>query len=197
MKSESKPSPNRLPAALRAWHKRTGSFFAILLMLTAMTGFLLNHEEILEPKQDKKHDDIDKQLAVLSTSSPLSSIPVSFEQAQALAKERWGNQRIKKFELKDDNGRLIYRIKAKKAGTLTIDAITGMVTEQQGYPLDRLVKDIHTGKIVGDVGTLVLDVISISLILLAMSGFYLWSVYSIRKRNALKNKLIPSVKRVD
>ena len=53
------------------------------------------------------------------------------------------------------------------------------VSEWGGYPTDqltwdRVMLDIHTGRIVGDVGVWLMDLAAIAMIILSVTGAYMW-----------------------
>ncbi|MCX7664948.1 MAG: PepSY domain-containing protein [Gemmataceae bacterium] len=54
----------------------------------------------------------------------------------------------------------------------------------KGIDWSKAIKDLHTGKIGGDAGKLLIDAVAVLLILLTISGVYLWIVPTLRKRKA-------------
>jgi hypothetical protein len=48
----------------------------------------------------------------------------------------------------------------------------------------KAIKDLHTGKIAGDAGKLLVDIVAGFIIPLTLSGLYLWVVPTLRKRRS-------------
>lgn len=66
---------------------------------------------------------------------------------------------------------------------LPVDSANGKVNAK-GIDWGKAIKDLHTGKIGGDAGKLLIDAVAVLLILLTISGVYLWIVPTLRKRKA-------------
>ena len=47
----------------------------------------------------------------------------------------------------------------------------------KGLPLERLIQDLHSGRILGDAGILLVDFMALLFLLLAMSGAWMWFKY--------------------
>jgi hypothetical protein len=47
----------------------------------------------------------------------------------------------------------------------------------KGLPLERVILDIHSGRILGQAGVLLIDFMAILFLLLAMSGVWMWVKY--------------------
>lgn len=52
----------------------------------------------------------------------------------------------------------------------------------------KAIKDLHTGKIGGDAGKLLVDFVAVILIVLTVSGLYLWIVPTLRKRRSARQR---------
>ncbi len=52
----------------------------------------------------------------------------------------------------------------------------------------KAIKDLHTGKIGGDAGKLVVDLVAVGLILLTLTGLYLWTIPTLRKRRSARHR---------
>lgn len=57
-------------------------------------------------------------------------------------------------------------------------------------PMERFMLDLHSGRLFGSWGPLVMDIAAVLLVFLAMSGFWLWTKQIIRKRQRRRKKLI-------
>ena len=69
----------------------------------------------------------------------------------------------------------------EKASLQEIDQAT-LRYRSQFLTLERVILDTHSGRIFGDVGVIFMDLIAISLILLSISGIYIWVRYARSKR---------------
>lgn len=153
----------------------------------------------------------------LSTTTDLERLPVTFAQALAVCRDRLGEQSVEKIELKYEKGRLAYRIKAA-SGELVVDASSGQdslkprsesksesakdksrpTTERAAIEAEKVtkpnaawgkwIKDLHTGKIGGLTGKLLMDFTALVLVVLSMTGIYLWLVPLLRKRRSAKQR---------
>lgn len=138
---------------------------------------------------------------VLTTSSDLTTHSVSFVQALVRARELWGDIPIKHVHLSDERGTLIYKIKTyEEDREIQVNASTGVLTEKTGYTQNtqahggaemkrdinwgKVMKDLHTGKVGGELGKLLTDFTSVSIIVLTLTGMYLWVVPKWRKRQS-------------
>lgn len=52
----------------------------------------------------------------------------------------------------------------------------------EGLPLERVILDLHSGRILGGAGVLLMDLAAVVLIVLALSGFYMWGRRKWRRR---------------
>ncbi|MCS6866226.1 MAG: PepSY-associated TM helix domain-containing protein [Gemmataceae bacterium] len=63
-------------------------------------------------------------------------------------------------------------------------------------PMDwgKAIKDLHTGKIAGDAGKLLVDLVAVGLIGLTISGLYLWIIPALRKRRSAQQRAAAAAK---
>ncbi|HVJ69381.1 MAG TPA: PepSY-associated TM helix domain-containing protein [Caulifigura sp.] len=185
---------NWLLVKFREWHSWGGLFLSVFILIVAVTGILLNHKDLLlHGKSEKKIGS-----GLLSATTDLETIPISFARAMELAKEQYGDTPLEKIELKDEHGVLIYKVAKGEGEEIRINATTGDVTSKYGKVLagrgkgelnwGKIVDDLHTGKIFGTAGKLTVDLTSIVIILLTLSGIYLWAVPWLRKRKGRKRR---------
>jgi hypothetical protein len=225
-------SKNWLLVKVRAWHGWLGVALSAFIILVCCTGIFLNHKDLLLGKEEKreqptpdaakgkpgaggKHEAEGKEASgALRAGMSLSSLVVTPDRALALAQEKLGNDTaLERLELKDDHGRLVYKLKSGDGREVSIDAATSVVTTKSGYkqqqdkPADKagamtstmgydwgkIIKDLHTGKVGGDAGKLFVDFTSSIIILLTLSGLYLWSVPKIRKAKAQREAAAKAV----
>jgi uncharacterized iron-regulated membrane protein len=112
-----------------------------------------------------------------------SAAPVTLQDALARAEAHWGEPRsLKRIELREEDGRLIYKVQGTEHEELIVDARSGAVHARQHYvgaaaggiEWGKVVKDLHTGKLFGGVGKLMIDLTAAAMIALTLTGVYLW-----------------------
>jgi hypothetical protein len=198
---ETKPRPkNWLLIKFREYHTYIGLGAGLLIVMAGLTGIFLNHKDLFLGKE--KHDmEMEGGISV----TLLKSLPVTFEQALVRGTETLGNETpIEHIQLKNEHGTLYYKVKAMEIEDsppreVLVDARTGEVTHKDGYLMHdmkdgqtaasgvnwgKFFLDLHTGKLAGTPGKLVMDVTAIILTLLTLSGIYLWWVPKMRKKES-------------
>lgn len=193
---------NWLLIKFRKYHGWLGVFFSLTLVTTGLTGIALNHEEIFFGKKREQHgDSLNLEVAI--------TLPVNFQQALHIASAQLGSRRqLELIQLKQDKQGLYYKFKSvagdgQPQSELTVDANSGEVSlkrdysiieapgtpqQQQKLNIKKLFLDIHTGKILALPGKLLVDFTAVSMLLLVISGMYLWYTAKKRKAQAEKNK---------
>jgi uncharacterized iron-regulated membrane protein len=143
----------------------------------------------------------DKSGVKLTTTTGFSVATVSVDQALALAREHLGDVALERIELKDEHGALLYKIKARSGDELQVNAITGThyvkgeyekikadatgVVTARTTDWGKIMLDLHTGKIGGEVGKALMTIAAVILLLLTLSGVYMWvKPLLIRRQNA-------------
>ncbi|MBI2883879.1 MAG: PepSY domain-containing protein [Candidatus Methylomirabilis oxyfera] len=205
-----KPRPkNWLIIKFREWHIWLGVALSLFIVIVSVTGIYLNHEwsklfkgeSRNKPMAAAPHEPNPVTGGLLATSSDLTTHPLSFAQALARARELWGDVPIQHVHLNDEHGTLIYKIKGHEEDReIQLNASTGALTEKNGYKQNtqahagaemkrginwgKVMKDLHTGKVGGEAGTLLIDFTSVIIIALTLTGMYLWVVPKWRKRRA-------------
>lgn len=146
-------------------------------------------------------DQPDQSAGPLTTATGFAAATVSVEQALALARESLGDVALERIELKDERGTLLYKIKSRAGQELQINARTGshyVKGEYEKVKMDatgtvlarttdwgKIMLDLHTGKIGGEVGKALMTLAAVMLLLLTVSGVYMWlKPVLIRRQNA-------------
>lgn len=192
-----KSNKNWLLVKFRQWHSWGGVFLSLFIFTVAVTGILLNHKDLFLHRADQK-----KSIphGLLTPSTDLAAIPVSFTRALEIAREQYGEVPLEKIELKEERGKLAYKIARGEGQEILIDANSGEVYSKYGMSLKagskgminwaKIVDDLHTGKIFGLFGKLTVDFTSLVIIALTATGIYLWAVPLYRKRQSAKNRAV-------
>jgi uncharacterized iron-regulated membrane protein len=214
MKNHSAPTPkpkHRLLNQSRQWHKWGGLVAGLFLLIVGATGIVLNYKQPifsalgLEKKFPKpepgKGGEPKTAKAEFSTGTGLAGLPVSLERALEIARAEWGDVRLERIELKTERGETLYKIKQKGGSELLVNAATGTHFTKgeyervgkagaDGTPVratdwGKIMIDLHTGKIGGEVGKAIMTIAAVLLLLLTLSGVYMWlKPLLIRRQNA-------------
>ncbi len=182
-----RPNKNRLLIKFRRWHLWGGLLFSLLILTIAVTGILINHKDLFFHGGKKEGP-----TGLLTSTTDFESIPISFDRALELTRDHYGDVWLDKIELKDEHGRLIYKISRGHGKNVRIDAQTGEMSSKYGVSLTsngktsldwgKIVADLHNGKIFGTFGKLTADVASAAIIVLVLTGIYLWGIPLLRKK---------------
>lgn len=155
---------------------------------------------IEQPRSAKR----DKSAVKLTTTTGFAAATVTTEQALALAQENLGDVALERIELKAEQGELFYKIKARSGDELQINAITGAHFLKGEYEKvkagpdgavmarttdwGKIMIDLHTGKIGGEVGKALMTIAAVILLLLTLSGVYMWLKPLLIRRDNAKAK---------
>jgi hypothetical protein len=194
-KTPASGNKNWLLVKFREWHSWGGLGLSAFILLVAATGILLNHKDMFFHRGEAKKG----PTGLLTASIDLDALPVSFARAMELSREHLGDGPFEKIELKDERGTLVYKVSRGEGREVQIDAKTGGVSSKYGLSLDarkagminwaKVVDDLHSGKLFGTAGKLMVDLTSGTIILLTLSGIYLWAVPWLRKRESARKRL--------
>ena len=69
-------------------------------------------------------------------------------------------------------------------GSIQQTAHAEILYQSQYLTLERIILDAHSGRLFGDIGVFFMDIVALLLILLSLSGLYIW----LRQNNKKKNK---------
>jgi hypothetical protein len=176
------PPRFRLFQEARRWHRWLGLGCLLPTLLLGLTGILLNHKELFFGAANLR------PAGLLTTTIKIEQLPFTFGDALARGREVWGDGVIEKVELKEEKGRLVYKIVAGPGRELLLDAQTGAMQTVDGLRIKQPGKDgtkldwkkitgeLHSGKIIGLTGRLLMDIAAAVLVVLAGTGLYLWAL---------------------
>ncbi len=61
---------------------------------------------------------------------------------------------------------------------------------RSGVDWGKAIRDLHTGKIGGEAGKLLVDLVAVGIILLTLTGVYMWAVPTLRKRRSARQRAV-------
>jgi hypothetical protein len=176
----------------RRWHSWGGLTLSVLIVCVGVTGILLNHKDLIF------HGDAKRLTGALRSTTMMAGLPLDFDRALKAVRKQCGDVPLDKIELKDEDGRLVYKIGLGQGRELRVDTHTGRVFNKYGRSLssgepstwqwEKIVNDLHTGKILGRTGKLLIDFTSLSLVALSLTGLYIWGFPLVRKRQKMRQR---------
>lgn len=189
---------------MRRWHLWSGVFAALFLIVFAFTGTVLNYKapifgalgleptSVFEKAPSKELGARPETTAatLFSTAQGFSAAAVSADRVLELARVAWGEVPLERIELKAEHDGLVWKVKEKRGAELIVNAVTGDQFVKGAYERvtrtskdgqmsrstdwSKLLIDLHTGKIGGEIGKAVMTVAAGVLLFLTLSGLYLW-----------------------
>jgi uncharacterized iron-regulated membrane protein len=209
---------HKLLAQSRKWHTWGGLFAALFLIVIGATGIVLNYKKPIftalgledergmkmKAAPEEKRARQEHQPSAFTTVSGFTAATVTAEQALALARESLGEVPLERIELKSEHGEMLYKIKAASGDELWVNALTGTHFIKGEYEKvkaapdgavvarrtdwGKIMIDLHTGKIGGEVGKAIMTAASVLLLLLSVSGVYMWLKPVLIRRDNAKAK---------
>jgi hypothetical protein len=204
-------------------HLYVGLAIMIPVMIIAATGIGLNHEKALglkkelpkkhaeekhQKRADKRHDESRSENATQSLTSRASLLTdhaSAFEGAMSAARETWGDVPLDHVQLKDEPGYgLVVKVKVPEHANLQPEEIIYSVASREvvarkgekgeGYPLHKIIHDLHTGKIFSKgYGVLWSDFSGGAIVLLSLTGLVLYVIPLLKKRGKIKKGSVSKV----
>ena len=147
-------------------HLWLGVTATVLVLLVSVTGILLNHKRPLGLMPDVSHT----PSGTLEASRPLADLVRSAEAAVPAAVSGAG---VDRMDVRPADGLVKVRFDDERVTEVTLDLASGAVLHV-GERNDVFLEALHSGEIFGDRGVLLSDLAAGSLVLLLVSGFWLW-----------------------
>ena len=124
----------------RKWHSWGGLLLSVLILMVAVTGILMNHKDLVF------HGGKNKPAGVLRSTTDLDGVPVSITQALALAHVHYGDVSLEKIELKDEDGRLIYKVSQGGGKEVRIDGLAQYTQSSASRSSRRTWRSVFTSR---------------------------------------------------
>jgi len=189
-------------ARFRRWHKWAGLLAGAFLLLTGASGIVLNYKQAIfsklgiELKRERERDTSPlpatraTNKVVFTPGTCVAGGRIDFAGALALAQAEWGDVRLERMELRSDRSSVTFRFRKEGGAELWVDAADGRHFLKGEYERigklgadgaavrmtdwSRILIDLHTGRICGGIGKVVVTFVAALLLFLSLSGFYLW-----------------------
>ena len=146
-------------------HLWLGVLFTVLLLVIGVTGIALNHKTALGLMPDVDNE----ALTNVEDALPLSEIVRIADAAVPFPEV----PQIDRIDVRIRSGLAKVRYRDDSNYEVTVDLSTGEILEA-GERNDVFLEKLHSGEIFGDRGTLLSDAAAIALIVLLISGYWIW-----------------------
>jgi uncharacterized iron-regulated membrane protein len=147
-------------------HLWVGVLGSLALIVTCVTGVLLNHKRALGLMPEVANT----EAQALSAALPLHELVTLAGNAVAPGGEPPAVDRI---DIRPADGVVKVRFEDRVVTEVTLDLATGTVLDV-GERNDVFLEKLHSGEIFGDRGILISDAAAVALTLLLLSGYWLW-----------------------
>lgn len=154
-------------------HLWIGVLFTVVLLVVAVTGVLLNHKRGLGLMPDVGND----HPAALVESLPLAELATRARGAAGLD----AVDPIDRMDVRPDKGYVKVRFDDPAWTEVTVDLATGRALHV-GPRADVFMEQLHSGELLGKRWVLLTDAAAVALVLLLISGYWLWLAPRWRRR---------------
>ena len=170
----------RTPAKEITWsramfysHLWFGVLFTVVLLVIAATGVVLNHKRELGIMPDVPHT----PTGAFADALHLNDIATRAFAAAGITFDIGG---IDRMDVRPRDGFVKVRFRDAASTEVTVDINNGKILHV-GPRGDVFMEKLHSGEIFGDNGILLSDVGAVGLVLLLISGYWLWLRPRVRK----------------
>lgn len=147
-------------------HLWLGVLTAAIVLVVAATGIALNHKRGLGLMQEVEHE----ASGAFEAALPLAALA---EAATGAAGEAAARAGVDRMDVRPDDGLVKVRFGDDATTEVTIDLHSGAVLAV-GWRGDVFFEKLHSGEIFGDRWVLLSDIAAVVLVLLLVSGYWLW-----------------------
>ena len=154
-------------------HLWIGVLFTVVLLVVAVTGVLLNHKRALGLMPDVANE----SPAALGASLPLAELAARARTAAGLSEA----DPIDRMDVRPDKGYVKVRFDDPAWTEVTVDLATGRAL-LVGPRSDVFMEQLHSGELLGKRWVLLTDAAAVALVLLLVSGYWLWLAPRWRRR---------------
>ena len=157
-------------------HLWGGILFSVVLLMLAVTGILLNHKRELGLMPDPQHT----ATAPLTASLPIAELA---DRARAAAGLGEADAPLDRMDVRPSKGLIKVRFDDPGFTEVTLDLASGAPIHV-GQRSDVFMEQLHSGELLGGRWVLLTDAAAVALVLLLISGYWLWLAPRWRRRRA-------------
>jgi uncharacterized iron-regulated membrane protein len=159
------PRARKLARWMFHGHLWLGIMLSGMLLLLSISGILLNHKQALGLMPDVRQD----AQASFAEALPMAELVALADRAAPEA----AAEGVDRLDVRPRRGIMKVRYRDRVVTEVTVDIHSGAVLEV-GERNDVFLEKLHTGEIFGDSWVLLSDAAALALILLVISGYWLW-----------------------
>jgi uncharacterized iron-regulated membrane protein len=149
-------------------HLWLGVLFTALLLVISITGVLLNHKRGLGLMPEVDHT----PSGAFTTALPLAELA---SRALAAVGVEGGPAAIDRMDVRPRDGLVKVRLRDASSTEVTVDIVTGSILHI-GPRGDVFLEKVHSGEALGSPWVLLSTIAAIGLVVLLISGYWLWLV---------------------
>jgi uncharacterized iron-regulated membrane protein len=151
-------------------HLWLGVLFTVVLLVLCVTGILLNHKRALGLMPDLAHT----PTGAFASALPLAELAERALAAAAAASEATGpTPAVDRMDVRPRSGLVKVRLRDPRITEVTLDLVSGRVLHI-GARGDVFLEQLHSGEAFGDRWVLLSDAAAVALVVLLVSGYWLW-----------------------
>lgn len=147
-------------------HLWLGVLLTVLLLVISVTGVLLNHKRALGLMPEVEHT----STAPLAQARPIAELAQAAVDASGLAGD---DARVDRMDVRPRDGYVKVRLRDPRTTEVTVDLATARVLHV-GARGDVFLEQLHSGEAFGGGWTLLSDAAAVGLVVLLISGYWLW-----------------------
>jgi hypothetical protein len=154
-------------------HLWVGVLFTVVLLMLAVTGIALNHKRPLGLMPDVAHT----PSAPLAASLPIAELADRARAGGSLA----ADVAVDRMDVRPDKGFVKVRFDDPGWTEVTVDLATGEALHV-GRRGDVFFEQLHSGELLGGDWVLLTDAAAVALVVMLLSGYWLWLAPRWRRR---------------
>ncbi len=147
-------------------HLWLGVLTTVVVLVLGVTGIALNHKRGLGLMPEVDHE----PSGAFEAALPLATLAEAAKRAVDPAVAEAG---VDRMDVRPDDGLVKVRFDDDATTEVTVDLVTAEILEV-GRRGDVFFEKLHSGEIFGDRWVLLSDIAAIALIILILSGYWLW-----------------------
>ncbi len=155
-------------------HLWGGVLVTVLLLVVAVTGIMLNHKRAIGLMPEAEH----RVPESFAASLPLPELAARAAAASGLPGEM---AEVDRMDVRPGKGLIKVRFSDPATTEVTLDLASGAVL-LVGERGDVFIEQLHSGEAFGDGWILLSDVAAVGIVLLLISGYWLWLAPRWRRR---------------
>lgn len=169
---------------MRKWHRWVSLPAALFLLSVAVTGVILQFQQFFGADEAQR-EKLAAQTSAYSLDTPGADIAARIDRARAAVQAKLGNGKLDAVEiqLKGEHPTVTFHVVGASARKVVVNADTGTIEKDEPDVRESFILRLHTGEVFGDGGVVLGMVWGTALVVLTLTGIYLyWQMYRARAK---------------